>query len=334
MLQDRIAGSVRAWTQRRSLRLRGYNPWEIAYDAVQRSVRHRIGGFAAEMAFFASLALIPFTAALGAVLGYVENIPGSEGVAETERVAIELMAVILGPDLVVDVAAPFVRAELDQASGGLAVGAFIAGLWLSSRVFLPAVLALDLAFDAVEDRSVLKRRGISLAIAVGSLIVITLQLLLLVFGPLLGGGRELADRLGLGVAFRWSWTVGRWPLMGLILTAFLLAVYRYVPKYRLGWRQSLPGALVAVAAWLLVAVGFRVYLETGVRPGQGVALETEATVAVARAVGALVATVVWIFFSSIAVLFGGEINAAIQRQRRARTTQTCVEDDEQPAISP
>lgn len=318
MLADRIKGGVRAWTQQRSLRLRGYNPWEITYDAVEGSLHHRVGGFAAEMAFFASLALIPFTAALGAMLGYVQNVAGSEGVAKTERVVTDLMTVILGPDLVIDVAAPFVRAELDQARGGLAVGAFVAGLWLSSRVFLPAVLALDLAFDTVEDRSVLKRRGISLAIAVGSLVVITLQLLLLVFGPLLGGGRELADRLGLGTVFTWLWAAGRWPLMGLILTAFLLAVYRYAPKYRLSWRRSLPGALMAVAVWLLVAVGFRVYLETGVRPGEGVALETAATVAVGRTVGALVATVLWIFLSSIAVLFGGEINAAINRHRRAR----------------
>lgn len=319
MLQARIGQRVRAWARRRRLRIRGYNPWEIAVDAVEHAVRHRVGGFAAEMAFFASLALIPFTAALGAVLGYVQRIAGADGVAETERVVVELMTIILGPDMVVDVAAPFVRAELDQARGGLALGALIVALWLSSRVFLPAVHALDLAFDAVEDRSVLKRRGIALAVAVGSLVVITLQLLLLVFGPLLGGAQELAGRLGLGEAFLWAWTVGRWPLMGLILTLFLLAVYRFVPRSAPGWRRSLPGALVAVGVWLLVAVGFRVYLETGIRPGQGVGLESESTVAVARTVGALVATVLWVFVSSIAVLFGGEINAAIARQRAGRT---------------
>lgn len=315
MLQARMAQRVRAWTRRRRLRLRGYNPWEIVLDAVEGSVRHRVGGFAAEMAFFASLALIPFTAALGGVLGYLERVAGAEGVREAERMVIELMTIVLGPDLVVDVVAPFVQAELSQARGGLAIGALAGGLWLASRVFLPAVHALDLAYDAVEDRSVLRRRGIALVLAVASMVVITLQLLLLVFGPLLGGGRELAARLGLGPLFTVLWTAGRWPLLGLILTLFLLAVYRYVPSRRLSWRRSLPGALVAVTAWLLVAVGFRLYLDTGIRPGQGVAVESEATVAVGRVVGAQVATVLWVFLSSIAILFGGEINAAIQRQR-------------------
>ena len=102
---------------------------------------------------------------------------------------------------------------------------------------------------------------------------------------------------------------------------------------RLGVAAAAVGAsaLVAATAWLLVAVGFRVYLETGVRPGQGVALETEATVAVGRTVGALVATVLWIFLSSTAVLFGGEINAAIERHRRARTADAHGTAGEQPA---
>jgi membrane protein len=162
---------------------------------------------------------------------------------------------------------------------------------------------------------VLRRRGIALVLASASMVVITLQLLLLVFGPLLGGGRELATKLGLGSLFTVLWNAGRWPLLGLVLTLFLLAVYRYVPSRRVGWRRSLPGALVAVCAWLLVAVAFRVYLDTGIRPGQGVAAPSEATVAVGRVVGALVATVLWVFLSSIAILFGGEVNAAIQRQR-------------------
>lgn len=318
MGEPRIAQGLRAWTRRRKLRLRGYNPWAIAVDAVAHAVGHRVGGFAAEMAFFASLALIPFTAAVGAVLGYLERVAGTDGVQETERVVAEVMSVILGPDLVVEVVAPYVQAELAEARGGLALGALAGGLWLASRVFLPAVHALDLAFDAVDDRSVIKRRGVAVILAVSSILVITLQLLLLVFGPLLGGGQELADQFDLGPLFTLAWSAGRWPLMGLILTAFLLAVYRFVPCRRIGWRRSLPGALVAMAAWLLVAVGFRIALDTGLRPGEGAVLQNESTAAVARMVVALLATVLWVFLSSIAVLFGGEINAAIHRERVAR----------------
>lgn len=319
MSDEPAAHRVDAWAARQNVRLRGYNPWAILVDAVRTGVAHRITGFAAEMAFFASLALIPFTAAFGGVLGYVEVWAGAGGVDKTERVVIEVMTIILGPDLVVDVAAPYVRAQLHQSRGGLAVGGLLAGLWLASRVFLPAVHALDLAYDAVERRTILRRRAVALTLAIASLFVITLQVMLLVFGPLLGGARELASLFDLSITFTVLWTIFRWPVIGLILTLFLLAVYRYVPARRLSWRRSLPGALVAMAVWLLVATGFRAYLAAGVRPGQGPELTAEAVASVGRAVGALVATVLWVFLSSVAVLFGGEMNAAIDRDRRNRT---------------
>lgn len=313
---DTLGGRVDAWISRRNARLRGYNPWQILVDAVRAGMDHRITGLAAEMAFFASLALIPFTAAFGGVLGYMEPFAGTGGVARTERVVTEVMTIILGPEMVVDVAAPYVQAHLEQARGGLALGGLLAGLWLSSRVFLPAVHALDLAYDAVERRTVIRRRAIALGLAAASLIVITLQVMLLVFGPLLGGARDLAERFNLSDTFTVWWALFRWPAVGVLLTLFLLAVYRYVPARRLGWKRSLPGALVAMLVWLLVATGFRAYLSTGIPPGQEPELATEAVASVGRTVGALVATVLWVFLSSIAVLFGGEINAAIDRRRR------------------
>lgn len=316
MSEGSLTRRLDAWAARRDLRVRGYNPWEVAVDAVRSAADHRITGFAAEMAFFASLALIPFTAALGGVLGYVEELAGPTGVRDVEQVVREIMTVILGPELVSDVAAPYVQAQLAQARGGLALTGLVAGLWLSSRVFLPAVHALDLAYNAIERRTLLRRRAIALGLAFASLFVITLQVSLLVFGPLLGGARELAVRFNLGIAFTVLWSIFRWPVLGFVLTAFLLAVYRYVPARRIGWRKSLPGAITAMAVWLLVAIGFRAYLAAGVNPGQGPALTAEAMASVGRAVGALVATVLWVFLSSIAVLFGGEINAATERHRQ------------------
>jgi membrane protein len=167
-----------------------------------------------------------------------------------------------------------------------------------------------------------RRRIISLALALASLVVITLQVLLLVFGPLLGGAHDLALRFGMNTSFAVLWDILRWPAVGAVLAIYLLGVYRYVPARRIGWRRSLPGTAMAVLVWLLVAAGFRAYLATGVQPGQGVQLTTEAMTSVGRALGALVATVLWVFLSSVAVLFGGEINAAVDRRRRHHAAAT------------
>ena len=324
MAGGRLRQRVDAWLARRRTRLGGFNPWQVFADAVHASARHRVTGLAAEMAFFASLALIPFTFAFGAVLGYVEQLTSPDSTDDVERVIAQLMTIILGPELVSDVAEPYVRAQLNQARGGLAIGGLLFGLWLASRVFLPAVHALDLAHDAVEQRSALRRRAISVVLAVASLFVIVVQVLIQVFGPLLGNARELANQFGLGDTFTVLWTVGRWPILAILVTAFLLAIYQLVPARRLGWRRSLPGAIVAMLVWIAVAAGFRAYLATGRNPGEGLSIATEATQAldsVSRALGTIIATVVWVFLSSVAVLFGGEINAAIDRRRLQRESQ-------------
>jgi membrane protein len=326
MAHGRLRQRVDSWLARRTTRFGGFNPWQVCADAVHASTQHRVTGLAAEMAFFASLALIPFTLAFGAVLGYVERWTSPQSADDAEAVIVQLMTVILGPDLVGDFAAPYVRAELNQSRGGLAIGGLIFGLWLASRVFLPAVHALDLAYDVVERRSALRRRAISVALAVASLVVIVLQVLIQVFGPLIGNARDLAAQFGLGDTFTTFWNVGRWPLLAIIVTAFLLAVYQLVPARRLGWRRSLPGAIVAMLAWIVLAAGFRVYLATSGSLGEGLSVATDALASVTRALGTLIATVAWVFLSSVAVLFGGEINAAIDRRRReSRTAERDLE---------
>jgi hypothetical protein len=68
---------------------------------------------------FASLALIPFTLAFGRCLGTSSTGPHEAASAKIEDTIVQLMTVILGPELVGDVAAPYVRAQLSQARGGL-----------------------------------------------------------------------------------------------------------------------------------------------------------------------------------------------------------------------
>ena len=337
MADRRLRRRVDAWLARRNARLGGFNPWQVVADALHASVEHRVTGLAAEMAFFASLALIPFTFAFGAVLGFVEQWTSPDSTDDVEEVIAELMRIILGPDLVSDVAEPYVRAQLNQARGGLAIAGLVFGLWLASRVFLPAVHALDLANDVVEQRSALRRRAISVVLAVASLFVIVLQVLIQVFGPLLGNAREIANQFGLGDTFTVLWTAGRWPILALLVTGFLLAIYQLVPARRLGWRRSLPGAIVAMLVWIAVAAGFRAYLATGRSLGEGLSTATEATEALAsvsRALGTILATVVWVFLSSVAVLFGGEINAAIDRRRQLRQKSRRTEIGGLPIASP
>jgi membrane protein len=275
--------------------------------------RHRITGTAAEMSFFAVLGLVPLTVAFGAALGYVERVVGPEGIAEGQRAAILVLTTLIGPELTTDTVSPFVRTQLVQERGGLALGSLLIAAWLGSRMFTPALHALDVAHGIEELRSAARQRVLGLGLAVSSLLASVLTLMIMIVGPLLGTGQTVADRLGLGTTYRLAWVVGRWPLLLVILVGFLVGLYRFAPSHRPSWRACVPGAVVALGAWILVALGFRLYLALGGRPGAGVGAEEEAIALVGRAVGAVVATMLWAFLSSIAILLGGEVNAVLAR---------------------
>jgi uncharacterized BrkB/YihY/UPF0761 family membrane protein len=75
-----------------------------------------------------------------------------------------------------------------------------------------------------------------------------------------------------------------------------------------------------VALWILAAIGFRLYLAFGSDTATGVVVDDERVVIIGRAVGAVVATVLWTYFSSVAILVGNELNAELARLRALRAS--------------
>lgn len=309
---------LESWARKRRARVGGHNPWQLAVEVGQAAGRHRVTGTSAEMAFYAVLGLVPLTIAFGAALGYVEHILGPGRIAEGQDAAILVLTTLIGPELTTDTVAPFVRSQLTQERGGLALGSVLIAFWLGSRMFTPALHALDHAYGVVERRTPLHQRLVGLGLAVGALITSVTTLLIMVVGPLLGSAHSFADQVGLGRISRVLWIVFRWPLLLLILIGFLILFYRFAPSTRLPWKACVPGAVVGVVAWILAALGFRLYLAIGGRPGAATAPQEEAIVLVGRAVGAVVATMLWTFLSSTAILLGGELNGALARLRANR----------------
>lgn len=306
---------LEAWTGTRRARVAGANPWKVTVEAGRGASRHHLTGTAAEMSFYAVLGLVPLTLAFGAALGHVQRLVGTERIAEGQDAAIVVLTTLLGPELTADTVAPFVRAQLAQERGGLALGSLVVALWLGSRMFTPALRALDLAHGVDERRSGLHQRLVALGLAVGTFVASLFTLLIMIVGPLLGTAQTFAEQLGLGRTYRLLWIVGRWPLLLLLLIGFLVCFYRFAPSTRPSWRSCVPGAVLGMAVWILVALGFRLYLAVAGRPEAGVAAQEEAITLVGRAVGGVVATMLWTFLSSVALLLGGEVNAVLARRR-------------------
>ena len=308
------ADRILAWAARRPERVFGYNPWQLGAHVLRTALRHRVTGPAAEMSFFAMLTLVPLTVAVGAALGQIQRFVGPEKIARGQDAAISLVRVVISPRLTDGVVDPFVRAQLSQPQrGSAAIGGLLLTWWLAGRLFAATSRALDTAYHDRHQRLSVHQRLIALGFAFGSVVVVVLTLGIMVDAPFMDENQAL--EVGVSRALVTAWYIGRWPVVLAVLVVFLLCLYRFAPSVKHAWRHLFPGAVLGVLLWILAAVAFRIYLALGSGAPTGVVVNNAEVVLIGRAVGAVVATVLWTYFSSVAILVGNELNAELGRMR-------------------
>jgi len=278
-------------------------------DGVRRYVQEvlddRLPGLAAETAFFTVLSVFPALLVAGSLLGLLDDLVGADVADGAQQEVLDALSLVLTDEAsgVLD----SVRSLFEESRGGLLTFATVSALVTLSGAFGVAVNALNLAHDATESRSWLRRRLLGLAMAISTLLLATLALAVLVVGPLLGRGDRLADLVGLGGAFAVVWDIARLPVMAALLLLWATALLRYAPYGHVSWRHALPGALLTTTLWLVASAGFRTYL--GVVAGGNPVL---------GAFGGGAIVMVWVYLLTLSLLLGGELNAVLRSAGRDR----------------
>lgn len=273
------------------------SPWRFVRGVLRSCRRHRTTGHAAEMAFFAVVTLVPSTVAVGSALGLTGELIGPRLVIDAENAAIDAIRVLMGPELADTVITPFVHLQLSQPSGGVAIGGLLIAWWLSMRLFEATGTALDVAYRVKSRRATFAQRLLALGFALGSVALVALTV-------------EVTVAVG--------WAFVRWPLLLAAVIGFLVMLYRYSPNVTHTWRDCVPGAIVGAALWIVAAAAFRASAALGMRTSGGVAANDPSMILIGQSVNAVVATVLWAYLASIAILVGGEFNAALRARRLER----------------
>lgn len=317
MIQPALAERALKWAHARRTRIRGYNPWAVAVHVTRHGAEDRVGGLAAEMAFWALLSVLPLLVTLAALLGYAERLVGAERLRAGQEALITAGSVVFSAELTGEVVRPFVTGMLQDGRGGTAITGLAVTLFLASRVFTATIRALDLAYRVEERRGLVRQRMIAVGMAGGFVLVLVVTLLLTVIGPLLGSGQMLANQIGVGGAFEIAWLFLRWPFLFAVMTLFLAAVYLWGPNVENRLRNCLPGAVLGVLLWTLASLLLRLYLEAG-GGTTAFSLTDQAVALVARVLGTVVAGLLWTYVTGLAILLGGELNAELARTVRER----------------
>ena len=271
---------------------------EVAGTVLRGSATDRVGGLAAEIAFFGMLSLFPLTIAVAAAIGFLEPLVGADAAAEVRDNVVSALEAALPSE-----AGGMVEAVedlfADTRPGLFTVGLLLA-VWSASRGFLATVRALDLVYDLRERRSYIELRLLSLGLAVVTIPLVALALVAFVVGPLLGGGREAADVFGASEGFAAVWSWARWPAALAAAAALVTTLYHLAPDHRTPWRWDIPGAVFALVAGGLASVGLRLYVRFG---GSSNVL--------IGSLGSVLVVMLWIYLLSIGLLVGAELNAVL-----------------------
>lgn len=267
----------------------------------------RVTGLAGEIAYFTLLSLFPLLLVLASLLASLDDLIGADLATRAEDAIVDGLSDVLtseGDGLV-----NAVQQLFDQPSPGLLSVGIVFTLWAASRTFVAVVNALDVVFELEEKRPWLKVRLMGLGLTLGTVGMAVVLLALVLIGPLLGTGQDLAEDLGVSRAFGTAWEWLRVPVAAAVLISWAATVYHVVPAHdhRTRWRDDLPGALLAAAGAGLVTVGFRTYLDLA-----------GGSNAVVGAVGGVLTAVLWIYLMAIVLLVGAELNDALAARHGLR----------------
>lgn len=209
-------------------------------------------------------------------------------------------------------AASLLRDSLERStrSAGSGIVTTLVGfglaLWTTTSAATTLMKALTLAFDGKESRTFTRKRLLGLLIVVVLVLAAALVVGLLILGPHLE--RWIGDAVDTPGLTAWLWWTLQWPvLVGGLLFAFAVVLAVGPDVEQRTWKLVTPGAVTALVAWLVASGGFALY-----SANFGSYDKTWGTLS------AVVVTLVWLWLTSAAILFGAEVNAEAQQLARER----------------
>ena len=141
---------------------------------------------------------------------------------------------------------------------------------------------------------------------------------LVVTGPF---ANELGETLGVGDTTVTVWNIMKWPLM-LLVVVFLVAVLYYatpnVQQPRFRWISV--GAGLAIVVWILASLAFGLYVANF-----GSYNKTYGSLA------GVIILLLWLWLTNLALLFGAEVDAEMERSRQL---QAGIEAEESLQLPP
>lgn len=271
---------------------------------------------AAALTYYAVLAVFPGLLAVISTLGLF-NLGG-----DSVKTMLDILKPLVDSSTLDAVRHPLEELARSQSAGVAFVVGLAGALWSASGYVGAFGRAMNRVYGVEEGRPFYKLRPLQLLVTVVTVALCVVGLvILLVSGPV---ATSVGNKIGIGDTALQAWNIAKWPALAVVVILVVALLYYVTPNVRQPkFRWISPGAFVAILVWVAGSVGFAFYVGNFSSYNK-----TYGSVA-----GGVVA-LLWMWLTNLALLFGAELDAELERGRELqaglpaeKTIQLPLRDD-------
>ncbi|WP_421741516.1 YihY/virulence factor BrkB family protein [Cellulomonas sp.] len=253
---------------------------------------------AAALTYYAVLAIAPALLAVISILGLVGD--PQKMVADVLRIAGDV-----GVSSVDDTLEPILTQLTEAPAAGFAlVLGLVLALWSASGYVAALSRGMNRVYEIDEGRPIWKLRPALLLVTV----ILVVIAVVVVTAVVLSGdvARSVGSAVGLSGVTVTVWSVVKWPVIVALVVVAIAILYYATPNVRQPkFRWISLGAVVALVVWVLASLGFGFYVASF-----GSYDKTYGSLA------GVIVFLLWLWITNLALLFGAELDAEIERGRQ------------------
>ena len=267
-------------------------------NLVMRVIVDDFLGMAAEMGFWFAIGIFPFMLFVMSFFGWL----GKKSLMMPIIHFLDSVAPNQSVGLIKEVLEEVV---IFQKGGLLAIFGFVVTVALASNAIFVIIKGLNRALGIEEYRNLIVTRIISVLMVFINAFVMFISVNLIIFGKIIL--QFLLNFIHMSDNFINIVMITRWPVSFVVLYFMAFLNYYILPATRghekIKSKSSLPGTLFFCVFWLLGSWWFSVYINN---------LNTYNRVY--GAIGAFAMLMVWLYWTSLIMLIGGEINSQVYKK--------------------
>jgi len=265
-----------------------------------------LGDRAAALTYYGVLSIFP-------AMLVVISLVGLGGRSVSEGLIKNLGDLAPGPakEILVNALTELQRSQTE--AGFVALFSLALALWSASGYVAAFMRAANVVYDVPEGRPIWKTLPIRVAVTLVTLVLLSISAIaVVVSGPL---AEKAGDLVGLGSEAVTTFDIVKWPVLILMVSFLFALLYWASPNAKQGFRWVTPGGFLAILLWLAASAGFAFYVANFSSYNK-----TYGSLA------GIIVFLVWLWISNIAILFGAELNAELERGRAITTGHPAKEE--------